>query len=183
MTYAQTGAEQMGSIGGNLYLSMLNGAETQTFGKNTDISSHLPQSMRSTEFKWDSGRGYYSDSNPAGRTLWLCARSGRRWEGAGAARQVYAQTLPALPVRRRAVAAGSGAGRVIATADGFPGGKDVAPVSGGCRRAFSTVTSSRLSIATWAGWAGRLGLCSITITMGQVPQVPNRMIITKQEVN
>uniref|UniRef100_A0A8C7UNH4 T-box transcription factor 21 n=1 Tax=Oncorhynchus mykiss TaxID=8022 RepID=A0A8C7UNH4_ONCMY len=54
----------MGGIGGNLYLSMLNGTDTQTFGKDTDINNHLQRSKNSVDFKMgiQDTRLYYQDS-------------------------------------------------------------------------------------------------------------------------
>lgn len=54
----------MGGIGGNLYLSMLNGTDTQTFGKDTDINNHLQRRKNSVDFKMgiQDTRLYHQDS-------------------------------------------------------------------------------------------------------------------------
>ncbi|KAL0984224.1 hypothetical protein UPYG_G00138750 [Umbra pygmaea] len=54
----------MGGIGGNLYLSMLNGTDTQTFGKDTDINNPLQRSKDLAEFKMgiQDARLYYPES-------------------------------------------------------------------------------------------------------------------------
>ncbi|XP_010864515.1 T-box transcription factor TBX21 [Esox lucius] len=54
----------MGGIGGNLYLSMLNGNDTQTFGKDIDIHNPIQRSKDLAEFKMgiQDTRFYYQDS-------------------------------------------------------------------------------------------------------------------------
>ncbi|KAG7227742.1 hypothetical protein INR49_029507 [Caranx melampygus] len=92
----------MGGIGGNLYLSMLNGAETQTFGKNTDISNHLHRGGKDlAEFKMgiQDARFYYPDSVQSGQdTLALPYHSEQAVGGYGAQPgRFYAQTLSSCP--------------------------------------------------------------------------------------
>ncbi|KAJ7987577.1 hypothetical protein DPEC_G00327920 [Dallia pectoralis] len=54
----------MGGIGANLYLSMLNGTDAQTFGKDPDINNPIQRSKDSAEFKMgvQDTRLYYQDS-------------------------------------------------------------------------------------------------------------------------
>lgn len=124
---------QMGGIGGNLYLSMLNGTETQTFGKNADISSHFHRGGKDlAEFKMgiQDARFYYSDSVQSGQdALPLPYHSDQAVGGYGAQPgRFYAQTLSSCPYGSVRSPPRSGAGQAyIPTAgDGFPtGGKDV----------------------------------------------------------
>ncbi|XP_071317906.1 T-box transcription factor TBX21 isoform X1 [Trachinotus anak] len=120
----------MGGIGGNLYLSMLNGAETQTFGKNTDISSHLHRGSKElAEYKMGL---YYPDSVQSGQdALALPYHSEQAVGGYGAQPgRFYAQTLSSCPYGgvRSPPRSGAGQGYIPAAGDGFPtGGKDVFP--------------------------------------------------------
>ncbi|XP_041938561.1 LOW QUALITY PROTEIN: T-box transcription factor TBX21 [Alosa sapidissima] len=54
----------MGGIGGNLYLNMLNGTETQSFAKEADISSHLHRNKDLVDLKMGihDTRFYYQES-------------------------------------------------------------------------------------------------------------------------
>ncbi|XP_014034548.1 eomesodermin isoform X1 [Salmo salar] len=54
----------MGGIGPNLYLSMLNGTDTQTFGKDTDSNNQIQRSKDLAEFKMgiQDTRLYYQDA-------------------------------------------------------------------------------------------------------------------------
>lgn len=123
----------MGGIGGNLYLSMLNGTETQTFGKNADITSHFHRGGKDlAEFKMgiQDARFYYSDSVQSGQDpLPLPYHSDQAVGGYGAQPgRFYAQTLSSCPYGGVRSPSRSGAGQAyIPTAgDGFPtGGKDV----------------------------------------------------------
>ncbi|XP_035259666.1 T-box transcription factor TBX21 isoform X2 [Anguilla anguilla] len=55
----------MGGIGGNFYLSMLNGTDAQSFGKDADISNHLHRTKDLADLKMgiQDTRFYYQDSN------------------------------------------------------------------------------------------------------------------------
>lgn len=124
---------QMGGIGGNLYLSMLNGTETQTFGKNADISSHLHRGSKDlSEFKMgiQDARFYYSDSVQSGQdTLALPYHSDQAVGGyASQSSRFYAQTLSSCPYGgvRSPTRSGGPQGYIPTAGDGFPtGGKDV----------------------------------------------------------
>uniref|UniRef100_A0A7N8XGF2 T-box transcription factor 21 n=1 Tax=Mastacembelus armatus TaxID=205130 RepID=A0A7N8XGF2_9TELE len=122
----------MGGIGGNLYLSMLNGTETQTFGKNTDISSHLHRAGKELpEFKMgiQDTRFYYSDSVPSGQdALALPYHSDQAVAYGPQPSRFYAQTLSSCPYGgvRSPPRSGAGQGFIPTAGDGFPaGGKDV----------------------------------------------------------
>ncbi|KAK9530038.1 hypothetical protein VZT92_011574 [Zoarces viviparus] len=124
----------MGGIGGNLYLSMLNGTETQTFGKNPDISSHLHRGgcKDITEFKMgiQDARFYYPDSVPSGQdALALPYHSDQAVGGYGAqSGRFYAQTLGSCPYGgvRSPPRSGAGQSYIPTAGDGFPtGGKDL----------------------------------------------------------
>ncbi|XP_031698781.1 T-box transcription factor TBX21 [Anarrhichthys ocellatus] len=124
----------MGGIGGNLYLSMLNGTETQTFGKNPDISSHLHRGgcKDLTEFKMgiQDARFYYPDSVPSGQdALALPYHSDQAVGGYGAqSGRFYAQTLGSCPYGgvRSPPRSGAGQSYIPTAGDGFPtGGKDL----------------------------------------------------------
>ncbi|KAM6897464.1 T-box transcription factor TBX21 [Xenentodon cancila] len=123
----------MGGIGGNLYLSMLNGTETQTFGKNADISSHLHRGGKDlTEFKMgiQDARFYYPDSVQSGQdTLPLPYHSEQAVGAYGAqSGRFYSQTLGSCPYGgvRSPPRNAAGQGYIPTTGDGFPAGaKDV----------------------------------------------------------
>ncbi|XP_029954570.1 T-box transcription factor TBX21 [Salarias fasciatus] len=123
----------MGGIGGSLYLSMLNGTETQTFGKSADISSHLHRSSKDlTEFKMgiQDARFYYPDSVQSGQdTLALPYHSDQAVGGYGAQPgRFYAQSLSSCPYGgvRSPPRTAAGQGYISAAGDGFPTpGKDV----------------------------------------------------------
>lgn len=125
----------MGGIGGNLYLSMLNGTETQTFGKNSDISSHLHRGggcKDLAEFKMgiQDARFYYPDPVQGGQdALALPYHSDPAVGGYGAQPgRFYAQTLGSCPYGgvRSPPRSGAGQGYISAAGDGFPtGGKDL----------------------------------------------------------
>nr|CBN81701.1 T-box brain protein 1 [Dicentrarchus labrax] len=119
----------MGGIGGNLYLSMLNGTETQTFGKNTDISSHLHRGGKDlAEFKMgiQDARFYYPDSVQSGQDpLALPYHSDQAMGGYGAQPgRFYAQTLSSCPYGgvRSPPRSGAGQGYIPTAGDGFPAG-------------------------------------------------------------
>lgn len=124
---------QMGGIGGNLYLSMLNGTETQTFGKNADISSHLHRGGKDlAEFKMgiQDARFYYPDSVQSGQdALALPYHSDQAVGGYGAQPgRFYAQTLSSCPYGsvRSPPRSGAGQGYIPTAGDGFPtAGKDL----------------------------------------------------------
>ncbi|XP_053197425.1 T-box transcription factor TBX21 [Scomber japonicus] len=123
----------MGGIGGNLYLSMLNGTETQTFGKGTDIASHLHRGTKElAEFKMgiQDARFYYTDSVQSGQdALALPYHSEQAVGGYGAQPgRFYAQTLSSCPYGgvRSPPRSGAGQGYIPTAGDGFPtGAKDV----------------------------------------------------------
>ncbi|KAG8008805.1 Eomesodermin [Nibea albiflora] len=123
----------MGGIGGNLYLSMLNGTETQTFGKNTDISSHLHRGGKDlAELKMgiQDARFYYPDSVQSGQdTLALQYHSDQAVGGYPAQPgRFYAQTLSSCPYGsvRSPPRGGAGQSYISAAGDGFhAGGKDL----------------------------------------------------------
>ncbi|XP_059179995.1 T-box transcription factor TBX21 [Centropristis striata] len=123
----------MGGIGGNLYLSMLNGTETQTFGKNPDISSHLHRGGKDlAEFKMgiQDARFYYPDSVQSGQdALALPYHTEQAVGGYGAQPgRFYAQTLSSCPYGgvRSPPRSGAGQGYIPTAGDGFPaGGKDL----------------------------------------------------------
>lgn len=127
----------MGGIGGNLYLSMLNGTETQTFGKSpADIHLHRGGKDLS-EFKMgiQEPRFYYSDGVQSGQdALTLPFHSEQTVGGYGAQpTRFYAQPLSSCPygeVRRSGIA-GHAQGYIPAPPPPQPGdgfstsGKDV----------------------------------------------------------
>ncbi|CAK6964975.1 T-box transcription factor TBX21 [Scomber scombrus] len=123
----------MGGIGGNLYLSMLNGTETQTFGKGTDIASHLHRGTKElAEFKMgiQDARLYYTDSVQSGQdALALPYHTEQAVGGYGAQPgRFYAQTLSSCPYGgvRSPPRSGAGQGYIPTAGDGFPtGAKDV----------------------------------------------------------
>ncbi|XP_034414668.1 T-box transcription factor TBX21 [Cyclopterus lumpus] len=128
----------MGGIGGNLYLSMLNGTETQTFGKNPDIS-HLHRGGGGgggckdlAEFKMgiQDARFYYPDPVAGGQdALALPYHSDQAVGGYGAQPgRFYAQTLGGCPYGgvRSPPRSAAAQGYISAAGDGFSaGGKDL----------------------------------------------------------
>ncbi|XP_078147018.1 T-box transcription factor TBX21 [Centroberyx gerrardi] len=127
----------MGGIGGNLYLSMLNGTETQTFGKDADISSHLHRGGKElAEFKMgiQDARFYYPDTVQSGQdALALPYHSDQTVGGYGAQPgRFYAQTLSSCPYGgvRSPTRSGAGQGYIPAAGEGFStSGKDMFPAS------------------------------------------------------
>lgn len=123
----------MGGTGGDLYLSMLNGTETQTFGKSADISSHLHRGCKDlSEFKMgiQDTRFYYPDSvQSAQDALALQYHPEQAVGGYGAQpARFYAQTLGSCPYGavRSPPRSGAPQGYISAAGDGFhAGGKDV----------------------------------------------------------
>ncbi|KAM3859507.1 T-box transcription factor TBX21 [Diretmus argenteus] len=125
----------MGGIGTNLYLSMLNGTEAQTFGKDTDISGRKDLA----EFKMglQDGRFYYSDTVPSGQDGLSLPYHSEQTVGGYAAQpgRFYAQTLSSCPyggVRSPARSGGAGQGYIpgAAAGEGFStGGKEAYPGS------------------------------------------------------
>ncbi|KAJ0016114.1 hypothetical protein NQD34_014404 [Periophthalmus magnuspinnatus] len=124
----------MGGIGGNLYLSMLNGTETQTFGKSpADIHLHRGGKDLS-DFKMgiQEPRFYYTDGVQGGQdALTLPFHSEQTVGGyGGQPTRFYAQSLSSCPygeVRRSGIAAhAQGYIPAPTPGDGFSaGGKDV----------------------------------------------------------
>lgn len=127
----------MGGIGGNLYLSMLNGTETQTFGKDADISSHLHRGAKDlAELKMgiQDARFYYPDSVQSGQdALALPFHPEQPVGGYGAQPgRFYAQSLGSCPYGgvRSPTRSAAGQGYIPAAGDGFStGGKEVYPPS------------------------------------------------------
>ncbi|XP_010769464.1 T-box transcription factor TBX21 [Notothenia coriiceps] len=123
----------MGGIGGNLYLSMLNGTETQTFGKSTDIGSHLHRGGKDlAEFKMgiQDARFYYPDSVQSGQdALALPYHSEQAVGGYGAQPgRFYAQPLGSCPYGgvRSPPRSGAVQGYISVAGDGFStAGKDL----------------------------------------------------------
>lgn len=116
----------MGGIGGNLYLSMLNGTESQTFGKSTDISSHLHRGGKDlSEFKMgiQDTRFYYPDSVQSGQdALALPYHSDQAVGGYGAqSGRFYAQPLSSCPYGgvRSPPRSGAPQGYISTAGDGF----------------------------------------------------------------
>ncbi|KAM9837875.1 T-box transcription factor TBX21 [Aulostomus maculatus] len=123
----------MGGVGGNLYLSMLNG--TETFTKTPDISSHLHRGSKDlAELKMgiQDTRFYYPDSS--GQDALALPFHSEQAVGGYPAQpgRFYAQTLSSCPyggvrspTRNAAVQ-----GFIPAAGDGFPAaGKDAYPPS------------------------------------------------------
>ncbi|XP_029383854.1 T-box transcription factor TBX21 [Echeneis naucrates] len=123
----------MGGIGGNLYLSMLNGAETQTFGKSADISSHLHRGGKDlADFKMgiQDARFYYPDPVQGGQDALALPHHSEQVVGGYGAQpgRFYAQTLSSCPYGgvRSPPRSAAGQGYIPAAGDGFPtAGKDV----------------------------------------------------------
>lgn len=124
----------MGGTGGNLYLSMLNGTETQTFGKSpADIHLHRgPKDLSDFKMGIQEPRFYYTDGvQGAQDALTLPFQSEQSVSGYGAQHtRFYAQSLGSCPygeVRRSGIT-GHAQGFIPAPplGDGFStGGKDV----------------------------------------------------------
>ena len=127
----------MGGIGGNLYLSMLNGTDTQTFGKDTDINNHLHRNKDLAEFKMgiQDTRFYYQDSVQNGQdTLALPYHSDQTVAGFGAQTgRFYSPTpLNSCPFSsvRSSTRSGSGQTYIQAGAENFSAtSKEVYPAS------------------------------------------------------
>lgn len=122
----------MGGIGGNLYLSMLNGAEPQTFGKTTDISSHLHRCNKDlSEFKMgiQEPRFYYPDAVQGGQdALTLPYSSEQAMGGFAQPGRFDAQTISSSHYGgvRSPPRSATGQGYITAAGDGFTAGvKDV----------------------------------------------------------
>lgn len=122
----------MGGVGGNLYLSMLNGTETQSLGKSADISSHLHRGGKDlAEFKMgiQDARFYYPDSVVQGGqdALALPYHSDQAVGGyAAQPGRFYAQTLASCPYGGVRSPPRSGPGQGYIQGDGFPpAGKDL----------------------------------------------------------
>lgn len=124
---------QMGGIGGNLYLSMLNGTETQTFGKSADICSHLHRGGKDlAELKMgiQDARFYYPDSVQSGQDALALPYHSEQTVGGYAAQpgRLYAQSLSSCPYGgvRSPPRSGAGQAYIPAAGDGFPTtGKDL----------------------------------------------------------
>ncbi|XP_046888120.1 T-box transcription factor TBX21 [Hypomesus transpacificus] len=127
----------MGGIGGNLYLSMLNGTDTQTFGKDTDINNHLHRNKDLPEFKMgiQDTRFYYQDSVQNGQdTLALPYHSDQTVAGFGAQTgRFYSPTpLNSCPFSsvRSSSRSGTGQSYIQAGAENFSAtSKEVYPAS------------------------------------------------------
>ncbi|XP_072315759.1 T-box transcription factor TBX21-like [Eucyclogobius newberryi] len=124
----------MGGIGGNLYLSMLNGTETQTFGKSP-AEIHLHRGRKDiSEFKMgiQEPRFYYTDGVQGGQDALTLPFHPEQTVGGygGQPTRFYAQSLSSCPygeVRRSGIT-GHAQGYIPAPTpgDGFSaGGKDV----------------------------------------------------------
>lgn len=120
---------QMGGIGGNLYLSMLNGTETQTYGKSNDLQrggkdlGEFKMGLQDTRF-------YYPDSVQGGQDALPLPYHSEQAVGGYAAQpsRFYAQTLGSGPYGgvRSPPRSAAGQGYIPAAGDGFPpGGKDL----------------------------------------------------------
>ncbi|XP_034050387.1 T-box transcription factor TBX21 [Thalassophryne amazonica] len=121
----------MGGIGGNLYLSMLNGTETQTFGKSSDIGGHLHK-----EFKMgiQDARFYYPDGVQGAQDAFpLSYHSEQTIGGFGAQPgRFYPHSLSSCPYGgvRSPTRSGAGQNYVSTGGDAFPTtGKDAYPPS------------------------------------------------------
>lgn len=139
----------MGGIGGNLYLSMLNGTEAQSFGKGADICSHLHRNgsgagggggggKELTELKMgiQDARFYYPDpvSVPvpvaSGQDALSLPYHSEQAMGSYAPQpaRLYAQSLSSCPYGgvRSPPRSAAGQGYIPAAGDGFPAaGKDL----------------------------------------------------------
>ncbi|CAL8304830.1 unnamed protein product [Lota lota] len=123
----------MGGIGANLYLSMLNGTDTQTFGKDTDFSHHFHRGGKDlTEFKMgiQDARFYCADAVPNGQDpLALSYHSDQTVGGFGAQQgRIYSQSHASCPFGgvRSPTRSAIGQSYIPATADGFSSsGKEV----------------------------------------------------------
>lgn len=120
---------QMGGIGGNLYLSMLNGTETQTYGKSNDLQrggkdlGEFKMGLQDTRF-------YYPDSVQGSQDALPLPYHSEQAVGGYAAQpaRFYAQTLGSGPYGgvRSPPRSAAGQGYIPAAGDAFPpGGKDL----------------------------------------------------------
>ncbi|KAM4623694.1 T-box transcription factor TBX21 [Polymixia lowei] len=127
----------MGGIGGNLHLSMLNGTDAQTFGKDADINNHLHRGGGKdlTDFKMgiQDPRFYYPDAVQNGQdALALPYHSDQTLGGFGAQPgRFYPQSLGGCPFGggvRSPTRSGAAQGYVPAAGEGFStSGKEVYP--------------------------------------------------------
>lgn len=120
----------MGGIGGNIYLTMLNG--TETFAKTPDINTHIHRGSKDlTELKMgiQDARFYYAEPVPGGQDALALPYHSEQPAGGYAAQpgRFYAQPLSSCPYGgvRSPPRTGAGQGYIPAAGDGFPtGGKD-----------------------------------------------------------
>lgn len=120
---------QMGGIGGNLYLSMLNGTETQTYGKSNDFQRG-GKDLGEFKMGLQDARFYYPDSVQSGQDALALPYHTEQAVGGYAAQppRFYAQTLGSGPYGsvRSPPRNGAGQGYIPAAGDGFPpGSKDL----------------------------------------------------------
>lgn len=128
----------MGGIGGNLYLSMLNGTEAQTFGKSADICSHLHRSggggggKELTELKMgiQDARFYYPEPVAGSQDALSLPYHSEQAMGSYAQQpaRLYTQSLSSCPYGgvRSPPRSAAGQGYIPAAGDGFPAaGKDL----------------------------------------------------------
>ncbi|XP_028332218.1 T-box transcription factor TBX21 [Gouania willdenowi] len=116
----------MGGISGSLYLSMLNGTETQSLGKSSDLSGHFHRGAKDlSDFKMgiQDARLYYPDPVPVPGAQDALALQFHP-EQAPHSGRFYAQSLGNCPYG--GVRSGTGQGYITASGDVFPtGGKDM----------------------------------------------------------
>ena len=122
----------MGGRGASLYLSMLNGSDAPTFGKDSDFSLHRGKDLADFKMGIQDTRFYYTDTVPGGQDSLALPYHPDPSGGGGFGGQqgrLYPQSLaggggcPFGGVR-------SPSGYIPASTDGFSGaGKDVYPPS------------------------------------------------------
>lgn len=120
---------QMGGIGRNLYLKMLNGTEAQSFAKDAELTSHLHRNRDLPDFKMgiQDTRFYYQDSIPNGQDSLTLPFHAEHHQSAGAQRFYTPAPLGSCHFTSR-----SGTGHYVpAGADAYSSanGKDVYPSS------------------------------------------------------
>ncbi|XP_069041782.1 T-box transcription factor TBX21 isoform X2 [Lepisosteus oculatus] len=130
----------MGGIGGNFYVSMLNGTEAQSFGKDSDINSHLHRSKDLSDFKMgiQDTRFYYQDPLQAGQdscSITLPYSAGQTVTGFGShmGRLFTSPGLDSCPYSAVRSPTRSGAGQSFAPGGGesfVHSGKEVYPAGG-----------------------------------------------------
>ncbi|MBN3312914.1 EOMES protein, partial [Atractosteus spatula] len=130
----------MGGIGGNFYVSMLNGTEAQSFGKDSDINSHLHRSKDLSDFKMgiQDTRFYYQDPLQAGQdscSITLPYSAGQSVTGFGShmGRLFTSPGLDSCPYSAVRSPTRSGPGQSFAAGGGesfVHSGKEVYPAGG-----------------------------------------------------